>query len=203
MGQANNEPTVGDVALVRAHRRAAEKRAVERSRREYDGILGSPPAWVPAWHVRRFLEIRNGLLETRVRGKLVRPPIIRRWLEEFSRQDEGTPKIPDEFFKEIEDLAHLRWAISLGEGAGLKELGGGDAVRGRKWLAAARKGHAAVHGDAAAKAARYAEYQNDVDSLRAAHPHHSRDRIADLAARKRGVDKKTILRHTNIGPREK
>lgn len=79
-----------------------------------------------------------------------------------------------------------------------------DADRGFRVRKGQSKAHAASHGSPQQKAKRWAEYQAEVDRLRADHPQWSKQAVRENARKRFGVSTKTIARHTmDKGPRKK
>lgn len=73
-----------------------------------------------------------------------------------------------------------------------------DALRGKKVVDDARRGHERVHGTDEAKSHRWAKHQAEVDRLRIAHPDWSKSNVAREAARNTGCNEKTIRRHCRV-----
>jgi len=71
-----------------------------------------------------------------------------------------------------------------------------NAKLGARMRRGQKKGHAARYGTADEKAVLYAQYQAEVDRLRAENPHLKRNRICLMAAVKFHVTEKTVKRHT-------
>jgi hypothetical protein len=136
---------------------ALEQRdAVYRRRDEqpYGGVLGRLPQWVPEWHQKQFEETRNRLLDTGVHGESLSPDIVQGYIKIYTElgvtrgstiakpgeQTDGPEWIPPEVMNDVGYLAHLLWAVSLGENRGLKELSGLTAARGAAHAKAYSKG---------------------------------------------------------------
>lgn len=90
----------------------------------YDGVLGSLPGWIPEWHRKRFMNIRNCLLDAKLFGETLTPEQIIKWIDAYCRlgEAEWEEYIPKGIFKEIGELAHYRWISSLEKQRGLAEL---------------------------------------------------------------------------------
>jgi hypothetical protein len=102
------------------------------------------PQWVPEWHQKQFEVTRNRLLDYGAFNKQLSPQTVRGYMKIYmhlgvnrestaSKPGEQTDRpewIPPEVMEDVGYLAHLRWAISLGEVRGLQELSGKTAVRG-------------------------------------------------------------------------
>jgi hypothetical protein len=109
-----------------------------RSQPPYDGVMGTPPAWVPEGFRIGFVNARNALLDNfrLPNGEHLTPEIIRSWVEAYrTRGDEHeiTPLWLDASYDRgvrphVGTLANILAASLLGEREGLKILLGEDAV---------------------------------------------------------------------------
>lgn len=117
---------VPDKALVKRVRKILKRESqtyLERRAAPYDGVKGELPEWVPEWHQREFFRLRNKLLDS----QYVTPGQVLTWLDIFTESGEGaesqrTRPIPPEHFDAVGQLAHYRWAVSLGSERGLESL---------------------------------------------------------------------------------
>lgn len=71
-----------------------------------------------------------------------------------------------------------------------------DTARGQKTMKSSRKGHEIVHGTKEQKQRRWDEYQDAVNALHAANPRLTYEELAKRTAKDKGVNPKTIKRHT-------
>ncbi len=104
----------------------------------YDGVLGHLPEWVPEPTKKEFESSRNIVLNIWKYD----PDEAVLWLTRFDSEDGdwiypaiypcGRALDLDFFCKTIGNLAHIKWAISLGPDKGLEQLGGSLAQRGYK-----------------------------------------------------------------------
>jgi hypothetical protein len=125
-----------------------------RNEQPYDGVLGRLPQWAPEWHQKQFKATRNRLLDNGVDGKPLSPYIVQGYIKIYTElgvtrdstiekpgeQTDGPEWIPPEVMEHVGYLAHLRWAISLGEERGLQELSGKMAVRGAAYTQRTKRG---------------------------------------------------------------
>jgi hypothetical protein len=100
------------------------------------------------------------------------------------------------FIDDIGYLAHLAYAINIGETAGLKELAGRSAAHGRKISKNIQKVHEDKHGTKEEKETRWAEYQAALEDTHRKHPTWKVGACQDEVANCLGVCKKTIQRNT-------
>ncbi len=126
----------------------------QRNDKRYDGVLGRLPQWVPEWHQKQFDVTRNRLLDNGVHGKPLSPDIVQGYIKIYTElgvtRDSAVAKpgeemdapewIPPEVMEDVGYLAHLRWAISLGEDRGLLELSGKMAERGAAYTRRTKRG---------------------------------------------------------------
>ena len=125
------------------------KRQAELEAKDYDGIVGLPPAWVPDPVLESFREMRDFMLkewgytrEQSVEWINKAPQLgkeIKDWYEPYKSPSGRVLDIPS-FHRVIRYLADLRLAISIGPEEGLKMLSGDDAVRGYKTISSASEG---------------------------------------------------------------
>ncbi len=97
---------------------------------------------------------RNRLLNNGVHGKPLSPDIAQGYIEIYTalgvnrdstiakprKRTDGPEWIPPEVMEDADYLAHLRWAISLGEERGLQELSGMMAARGAAYTQRTKRG---------------------------------------------------------------
>ncbi len=113
----------------------------ERNKSPYDGVLGSPPDWVPDWAISFFKGYRNRLLD--VRGYTSEEVLSLIDTQDKVSEDaefhwpvtypNGQKADPFCFHDEVRFLAWLRWCVNLGPSKGLEILGGGFAPTGQKF----------------------------------------------------------------------
>ena len=143
------EPTPDDDEIMQRYLEMEAERKSAREENEYDGVQGVPPCWIPVPVIERFRDTRDRVLD----DWGYTPCQAREWIERYCRigQDDddwfypgfypcGRELDPDYFLETIGILAKLRWAISLDQEEGLKELSGEHAVRGYKIISSASKG---------------------------------------------------------------
>lgn len=112
-------------------------------------------------------------------------------LQRTSWQYERLEHFHRHLLNEIGKIPEIRKATTLGT-----LLQHWDAIqRGRKTLEAAARGHAAIHGTGAEKAARWADLQHEVNRIRFDNPRLSWQRTMQLAAKAKNVSVSTIKRH--------
>lgn len=197
--EPDDEPTESEVSAMAAWLRRARQALAWRCEQPYDGVFGVLPAWVPQPRRDDFTRTRDRLLDEQMYGECVTPQQILGWMNTYAAAGEGVDGgWPDERGDEIGRLVNFRYAVSLGEKKGLMELGGVDAVRGRKLTDGIRHAHQVAHGTPDEKKSRWNKMQVEVDRLRAAHPGMSMTGIARAAGLVCKVSDKTITRHANI-----
>lgn len=101
------------------------------------------------------------------------------------------------FAMQVYELAKLADSVTLGSSDGLKELAGSDAVRGRKVLSAAQKGHEIAHGSADKKNTEISEIRNRCKAIRARNAALGISEIRRKVAAELNRSVKTIQRHTS------
>lgn len=190
-------PTVEELAILQA----IQDKADRRESAPYDGVFGLLDNWVPAWHQKRFVQTRNSLLDRgRYGDGFAREQIIE-WIDAYCRLTDSSQGyvrnyVPFELWEPIGDLAHYRYAVSLGEKKGLELLAGKDAVRGRKVIGGAKLAHEMVHGTPADKAKRWEAYMAECLDVAKKHPEWNLKAIRAEVAENNSVTPKTIERHT-------
>jgi hypothetical protein len=106
----------------------------KRDTEPYDGVLGVLPEWVPQWHQDQFRKVRNELLDRQwPDGFRPSGADVRRWIDAYAAlgDSQNEAYIPEEVCEKVGYLAHLRWAVSLGEEQGLSVLAGPPIARAR------------------------------------------------------------------------
>ncbi len=179
---------------------ALERIKEQRRAATYDGVLGKLPEWVPKWHQHKFNETRNRLLDRYLFGERLQHEQIVAWINEFcvrGEENEGqfAPFIPREISKQIEDLAHLRYVVSLGSEKGLIFLAGKEALTGMKVRQGAKKANEQGYGTAEEKKQRWERLQTEVDRLYEDNPERLWKEIAREAAANMSCSFTTIERH--------
>jgi len=180
---------------------ALDKTATQK-KHKYDGVLGTPPNWVPEPEKRRFFAARSALLKEYSAKEVLRFMVSRkrRWQGGFSFVPDNIPPAVED---EVDTLNDIKKLISLGENKALKIILGSardqDRSSGKKFRVLAKKGHKAKK---KINQARWAEYQQIIDELYSKRPSHSYNRLCQLAAEKCGVSLKTIQRRTT-NPKKK
>jgi hypothetical protein len=161
-----------------------EKRAED----PYDGVLGQLPEWAAEWHQEHFLFIRNRLLDNGYQGNKLTPKEILTFMDRYRDLGEVEGEdIPRELWDDIGYLAHVRYAVSLGDKEGLLLLSGKDAARGRKVAKGASEGHVRAHGTPEKKQARWSSYQAHIDKLHEQFPTYTHHKLCGIASMELGV----------------
>ncbi len=184
----------------------ANKHLIEKWRAgKYNGVKGTLDEWVPDHHRQHFMEIQDNLYQKVVVGELLYEEIIQKviWYSKqypIARFFAGPNRDTDYFF--LGDLlrANIEEEKAPSKGVGLKRLLGPNiaeyvrlGVANRKSIALADK---LRNGTAEAKAKRYREYQEEIDRSHRLNSRLSRHASCSLAAKKFGVNARTIKRHT-------
>jgi hypothetical protein len=147
-----------------------------------------------------FLFIRNRLLDNGYQGNKLTPKKMLTFMDRYRDlgKAEGEAYIPRELWDDIRYLAHVRFAVSLGEKEGLLLLSGKDAARGRKVAKGASDGHVRAHGTPEKKQARWNGYQAYIDKLHEQFPTYSHNKLCEIASMGLNVGESTLRLRTKI-----
>ena len=111
-----------------------------RHEQAFDGLMGKLPDWVPEPVKTRFYDCRRKLRTQYPDSQIIEwmnqcdelEEIIKRGLNDAISFNYPPPEVTDE----TKTLAHVRYAVSLEETEGLRELAGEQAVKGKKFSSA-------------------------------------------------------------------
>jgi hypothetical protein len=154
-------------------------------------LYGRLPEWLPE---PVHLQMTQALASLRNAGQSVAQ--IARTIAQARRnriKAPGTAVDAVDFIKSANLLAHVQWALSLGEGRAIQELGGSIAALGnrvqRDRRALPKQGNAAKKQAALARESKWTAIGGP---LRGNHPYKSDTWLAEMIARRTGDNKSTI-----------
>jgi hypothetical protein len=166
--------------------------------REYDGVLGRLPEWVPEPERTRFLTTRRALLEEYPVKNIHRFMIAqeKRWDGGFS----FGPNMPSEIEERVDTLNDIKKLVSLGEQKGLKAILGEERfnhqIRGEKVLNAAKKAHVQTHGSSAEQKNKWKKMQVSLNKLHRQNFGKTYDWLCKTVSEKFNCSQRTIERRT-------
>ena len=134
-----------------------------RARRKFDGLVGTPPEWIPRALARDFVKARDSLLDSHtvreVRGWLVGY----RKVQEPAPMARGIPRFPSERVRELAVIDEVVFLVGRGEGVAVREYMGERAHDrlGRRIVAARDKTMRSQGGRARGRKIRAANAKRD------------------------------------------